>query len=147
MLPGSRVPVLRRVRYRRQELQLFINDWFAIFTDVIALMGNPMPDDYTRKFHQIIAECMVSFKHPYFAAENEWRLVDVYEHADLDVAAYPLCEKPHISLAAEFGKLPITSVVIGPGLDFGAAQPAVRKYLLEFGYDAPVLPPEARLRA
>ena len=92
-----------------------------------------------------VAAAASVFKAPPFREEAEWRVILVsgnsahvpYPRRTADALTRSVGgrELSYFEVALQSGRLPIVSIDIGPGLDFGREAPRVRELLLETGYD------------
>jgi len=132
--------VLLKVDYdrksREQRLADFfneiINDWSGIDPSDV---GYLLP--YYEWLESELLEFVVSFKNHAYEEEDEWRLVrlDLIKglSSDLDFQAVRGRIIPHV-ISAGHERLPLLSVIVGPGTAANGADRSVRQALRKFGY-------------
>jgi hypothetical protein len=93
---------------------------------------------------KFLAECLICFKHPGFAEENEWRLFQFAEGTKLDEVLrfrdrrgllVPYIEFDITELQGDqAGKLPLQRLYYGPTLELESTNKAIKMLLLARGY-------------
>jgi Protein of unknown function (DUF2971) len=94
------------------------------------------------RFSQFMIECLVCFKNPAYAAEEEWRLI-VFGHSQprLQFRVGRGCPIPYVELdltakVGELqGRLPISGISYGPVLESGMVARSLRTFLQAARYD------------
>jgi hypothetical protein len=99
-------------------------------------------NDALERFSQFMIECLVCFKNPAYAAEDEWRLI-VFGRSkpNVNFRVGRGCPLPYIELDLTIldgehrGKLPISGINYGPVHESAMVKRALRTCLEAMGYD------------
>jgi Protein of unknown function (DUF2971) len=138
-LSALRGATLRKVTYDRRQQSRILRALLRMYVEPLRtafVKGDPESlSTLGIVLGMLIHECTVCFKNPSYAAEREWRLIAV-----LDASACAECVRyrsstravvPYleIPLADPAEPLPVSDIVIGPGLDFELNTVSIARFL------------------
>ena len=143
-------PYLRKVIYEREEKEHFVNNFLenavrGLNSALEGPIGRRFEDDLTYPVSvmagqaaNLILDMLLSFKHPAFKEEKEWRLIRVkarHEEADLfqfredSHGLLPYLSTSIYSQDNENYKFPIQSINYGPALDSNRTSPSLELFV------------------
>lgn len=115
-----------------------------IVDDIDYLLGTGTDEEIRRKFKDLLATLVPSFKHFGFREEKEWRLVVRNPPADkIKFRPRGQLMLPYVELKSKEKKLPISAVRIGPGVNDAAVEKSVKFFLETRGYDPGLVKPSS----
>lgn len=150
--PGFRPWVPYRIKYSIDGLDEIGNELLLIYTAVIAKQGPDVIDRVISELANVLRAISVSFKHEAYVEEQETRIVTSRLDGHVDEMGRILPVKfrtrngdiiPYIPLALEEPdseesrqpRLPITEIVIGPGVDAKRNAASIKRLLQLNGYE------------
>jgi hypothetical protein len=159
--PGLLGVFLRKVIYEPQVQQQLVRDWIAFLLGWLhsrRVAGDETPEavwtgEPANAVARLLYEALVCFKHPGFAEEEEWRLIQQGRIGRQDVCRVtfrarsgrivsysPLTYRSRggqrRNAEPPWNDFPLSAVTFGPTLDGEAAERALRLLLESQGFDA-----------